>query len=137
MQTIPDSNVVLDVFSRDSTWLPWSAKMLAECRVGGRLVINPIVFAEVAMNFHSYADLKRHVSALEFELEEVPWEAAYKAGRAHRAYRSAGGNRTRVLPDFLIGAHAALKGYRILTRDQARYRTYFPELHIIAPDSHP
>ncbi len=102
-----------------------------------QIVVNTIVFAEVAGNFTSQKETFEVFQSMGSVFEEIPWDAAYMAGRAHRAYRRSGGTRDRLLPDFLIGAHAAAKGYRILTRDQARYRTYFPEVEVIAPDTHP
>jgi hypothetical protein len=137
MKTIPDSNVILDVFQRDRDWFEWSWKRLQSSREEGQLVVNTVVFAETSGHFLAYQELHKALRTVGIELEDVPWEAAYAAGRAHRAYRRSGGRRERVLADFLIGAHAAVKGYRILTRDHARYRSYFPDLDIIAPDTHP
>ena len=111
--------------------------MLRESRNLGRLVVNAITFSETAAHFQSYREIHGALKIQDTELEDLPWEAAYLAGHLHRQYRRAGGLRERVLPDFLIGAHAAVKGYRILTRDASRFRTYFPELEIIAPDTHP
>ncbi len=137
MKTIPDSNVLFDLIQRDPVWLSWTMEKLQHSREAGQLVANTIVYAEVSGHFSDQGDLRNLFSRVGIELESIPWEAAYLAGRAHRAYRHAGGARTRVLPDFLVGAHAASMGYRLITRDSARYRTYFPQLDIIAPDTHP
>ena len=112
-------------------------RKLRECRDMDLIVVNAITFSETAGHFLSFRDIQTALSVAETELEELPWEAAYLAGHVHRKYRRSGGLRERVLPDFLIGAHAAVKSYRILTRDAARYRTYFPDVDIIAPDTHP
>ena len=137
MPTIPDSNVVLDLIREGQTWQEWSSRWFKHCLQTGGLVINQVVFAECGQHhgsLNTYADLLENLG---LEREEIPWEAAYLAGQAQRIYRQSGGMRERVLPDFLIGAHAQVKGFAILTRDQNRYRSYFPNLQIIAPDTHP
>lgn len=103
----------------------------------GGLVINVVVVSEVAASFADRLHLERVLSKSLFRREDIPFEAAYAAGIAHREYRKRGGARQRTLPDFLIGAHAASKGYPLLTRDARRYRQYFRDLEIIAPDTHP
>jgi predicted nucleic acid-binding protein len=135
--TIPDSNVLLDLIMRDPVWFNWSASQMRNSREKGRLVINAVVFAESSAQVDGYGEFQKILAQIGIDLEECPWEAAYQAGRTHLAYRKSGGTRVRVLPDFLIGAHAKAKGYSLLTRDAARYRSYFPELEIIAPDTHP
>lgn len=137
MRTIPDSNVVLDVIGRPSTWQNWSAKQLSHWFNAGGLVVNQVVYAEVASELNSQAALEEILHRLRVDTEGVPFEACFLAGHAHRSYRRHGGVRERVLPDFMIGAHAASRGYRILTREASRYRTYFPDVVVIAPDSHP
>ena len=137
MRTITDSNVVLDTLGRGTDWQAWSSQRLNECYSDGALVINQIVYAEVASELDRRSALDDVLSRLGIEQEHMPFDACFQAGHAYRAYRKQGGKRERVLPDFLIGAHAAAKGYRILTRDAARYRTYFPGVEIIAPDTHP
>jgi predicted nucleic acid-binding protein len=135
--TIPDSNVLLDLIMRDPVWFNWSAGQMRNSREKGRLVVNAVVFAESSAQVDGYGEFQKILAQIGIDLEECPWDAAYEAGRRHFAYRKSGGTRVRVLPDFLIGAHAKAKGYRLLTRDAARYRSYFPELDIIAPDTHP
>ena len=137
MKTIPDSNVILDVLAEDAIWGAWSKGKMSELRQDGPLVINPVVYAETAGRFAKVEGLDHVFRLLAIEKEDLPWIAAYHAGRAHVAYRKSGGERTRVLPDFLIAAHASVQGYRILTRDPTRYRSYFPNLEVIAPDIHP
>ena len=137
MPTILDSNVLLDLLLAEPPWHQWSANHIAACHTDGPLVINSIVFAESSPRFTDWIGLQRSIMRLGIEFEHVPWEAAFSAGKVHATYRKAGGARERTLPDFLIGAHAAVKGYRILTRDGQRYRSYFPDLGVIAPDTHP
>jgi predicted nucleic acid-binding protein len=131
--TLVDSNVLLDVVREDPSWVHWSADALARAADEGTLLINAVVYAEVSA---SYATAEETDAALDpgvFLRAELPRPAAFLAGRCHVEYRRRGGARTRTLPDFLIGAHAAVLGLRLLTRDTSRYRTYFPKLEIIAP----
>jgi predicted nucleic acid-binding protein len=107
--------------------------MLAVARDDGQLVINPIVYAEVSAGFDRIEELDDAVPASEFEREPLPYEAGFLAGKEFLAYRRRGGERRSPLPDFYIGAHAAVRGYRLLTRDAARYRTSFPTLQLITP----
>lgn len=101
-----------------------------------RLVINPVVWSEIAPLIRYETTLEEMSSALAIERKPLPWAAAFLAGLAHSKYRQAGGSRERTLPDFLIGAHAAVSAYRLLTRDPGRYRSYFPDVEIVAPDTH-
>ena len=128
-----DANVLLDVVLDDPVWAPWSADALATSRRVGLLFINIIVFAEVAAGLEQRALVEAALPVTEFGREDIPWEAGYLAGRAHSVYRQRGGARTTTLPDFFIGAHASIRGYTLITRDATRYRTYFPELAIVAP----
>ena len=137
MRTIPDSNVLLDVMGRPSDWADWSMRQIERCYSQGALVLNQVVYAEIASELDSQAALDAVLLKLGIEKEQVPFDACFAAGHAHRAYRKSGGVRERVLPDFLIGAHAAHAGYRVLTRDATRYRSYFPDVAVIAPDTHP
>jgi predicted nucleic acid-binding protein len=136
MSIIVDSNILIDIFDGQQQWSRWSAATLAQS-VPGSLVINQIVYAESAMYFSDGQKFEKAMASLALRRESLPWEAARAAGVAHVAYRKAGGERERVLPDFLVGAHALAKGHKLLTRDARRYRTYFPNLDIIAPDTHP
>jgi predicted nucleic acid-binding protein len=131
--TLVDSNVILDVLTEDAEWCPWSSDMLARSAETDRLVINPLVYAEVSVNFLDIEDLDQALPAEYLAREPLPWEAAFLAARAFLNYRKKGGTKLHPLPDFYIGAHAAVAGYTLLTRDARRYRTYFPKLRVIAP----
>jgi predicted nucleic acid-binding protein len=128
-----DSNVLLDVLEEDPKWFSWSADRLAECAESSPLLINPIIYAEVSIGFERIEELEDALPLSSFERRSLPWEAAFLAGKCFVAYRRAGGNRRSPLPDFFIGAHAAVEGLTLLTRDANRYRTYFPSLQLIAP----
>jgi hypothetical protein len=135
--TLVDSNVLIDVFEKDSRWFPWSSRRLHDARVEGTLVLNVVIASEVARGFLDETAFDKALPTSMFVREEIPWTAAYRSGAAFSRYKQRGGVRERALPDFLIGTHALLNGYRLLTRDASRYRSYFPELDIIAPDTHP
>jgi hypothetical protein len=130
-----DSNVILDVAAADPKWGAWSAAALAREGSQAGLVINPIIYAEVSVGYARVEDLDELLPAAEFHREPLPYEAAFLAGKAFLAYRRRGGRGATPLPDFYIGAHAAVAGYRLLTRDATRYRTYFPTVPIVAPDT--
>lgn len=131
--TLVDSSVVLDIVTEDPAWATWSGDALARARDEGQLVINPIVYAEVSTGLDRVEDLDDVLPAEDFRREGLPYEAGFIAGKAFLAYRRRGGEKRAPLPDFYIGAHAAVRGYRLLTRDVARYRTYFPTVELIAP----
>ena len=131
--TLVDSNVLIDLFDQDSEWHDWSGAMLTQCASRGSLVINPIVFAEVCAGFDSLDDVEAALPEVYVRREPLPWQAAFLAGRAFVQYRRRGGTTRSPLPDFYIGAHAAVAGHTLLTRDARRYRFYFPKLRIIAP----
>lgn len=132
-----DTNVLVDLFDTGSAWEAWSLDAVTKARREGELVVNPIIFAEMAAGFPVQADLDNALSPSRFLREDLPWEAAHAAGRAFLQYRRSGGEKRSPLPDFYIGAHAMVRGYGLLTRDIARYRTYFPLLQIISPETHP
>lgn len=131
--TLVDSNVLLDIATQDEKWFEWSADALAEAANEGPLVINAIIYAEVSIGFGSIEDLDDALAPEIFAREHLPFEAAFLAGKAFVAYRRRGGVRTVPLPDFYIGAHAAINGHALLTRDMQRYRTYFPTVRLRAP----
>jgi predicted nucleic acid-binding protein len=131
--TLVDSNVILDVITEDEEWLDWSAAALARAADTSPLVINPIVYAEVAARFARIEDLDEAVPQDYYQRRPLPWEAAFLAGRCFVKYRRRGGARRSPRPDFCIGAHAAIENLALLTRDPERYRSYFPTLRIIAP----
>jgi len=129
-----DSNVLLDLMTEDPRWFAWSAAAVAAAADRFRLVINPIIYAEVSPRYSRIEDLDEALPWAMFDREAIPYEAAFLAGKSFLAYRRRGGTKLAPLPDFLIGAHAAVAGYRLMTRDAARYRTYFPKLSLVAPD---
>lgn len=133
MAVLVDSNVILDVATNDPTWGSWSADALARAAEESVLVINPIVFAEVSVSFDRVEDLDDALPPDLYRRDPLPYVAAFLAGKSFLAYRRRGGRRVTPLPDFYIGAHAAVAGHRLLTRDARRYRTYFPRLSLIAP----
>jgi predicted nucleic acid-binding protein len=135
--TLVDTNVILDVIEEDPRWQAWSERRLADARDAGILLVNQIIYAELAAGYARREDLEAMLGADRFHLEQVPWDAAYGAGVAFIAYRRRGGPRTLPLPDFFIGAHAAIRGYTLLTRDRGHYRTYFPTLEIVSPETYP
>lgn len=133
MSTLVDSNVLLDLLDEDEEWLSWSASTLAEAARQGPVVVNQLILAETSVTLDTIEDLEDALPAGYFVRESLPWEAAFLAGKAFATYRRRGGTKRSPLPDFYIGAHAAVAGHTLLTRDPARYRAYFPTLRIIAP----
>jgi predicted nucleic acid-binding protein len=131
--TLVDSNVLLDVATEDAAWYELSAEALASAANEGPLVINAIVYAEVSIGFPTIEELDDALPPDVFQRETLPFEAAFLAGKAFLAYRRRGGARLMPLPDFYIGAHAAINGHRVLTRDVQRYRAYFPTVQLLAP----
>jgi predicted nucleic acid-binding protein len=131
--TLVDSNVIIDVASGDAEWLDWSQWRLTEAAESGAVVINPIIYAEVAAGYDTIEALNDALPPEFYARAPLPWEAAFLAATAFHHYRRRGGTKTTPLPDFFIGAHAAVAGMTLLTRDARRYRTYFPKLNIIAP----
>ena len=130
--TLVDSNVILDVLTQDRDWLSWSSAAFAHAADTTRLVINPVIYSEVSVHFSSIEELDAALPA-DLTREPIPFEAAFLAGKAFLKYRRAGGLRVPPLPDFFIGAHAAVTASRILTRDVERYSTYFPTVSLLAP----
>ena len=129
-----DSNVLLDVLTEDPRWYPWSSDALLRCAETSPLVINPIVYAEVSIGFARIEELDAALPADDIERTPLPWEAAFLAGKCFVRYRRGGGTRRAPLPDFYVGAHAAVAKMALLTRDPKRYRTYFPTLQLLAPE---
>ena len=130
-----DSNVLLDVLCVDKEWFNWSAEKISGCAEDGILCINPIIYAEISIGFDKIEELEAALPKDYFQYLQIPYEAAFLAGKCFLKYRRAGGTKLAPLPDFFIGAHAAIEGMTLLTRDAARYRTYFPGLSIIDPSS--
>ena len=128
-----DSNVLLDLLEEDVTWYDWSAEHIRLAADRSALIINPVIYAEVSIGFERIEELEAVLEPKLFERRPIPWEAAFLAGKCFIRYRRRGGQRRSPLPDFFIGAHAAVEGLTLLTRDAARYRTYFPFLSLISP----
>ena len=129
-----DSSVLLDLFLHDRQWFEWSSGAVDEAAELGPLVINPVVLAEVSVRYSTLELLDAALPRDFLRREPIPDAAAFLAGKAFLRYRRRGGPRTTLLPDFLVGAHAAVRRYRLITRDPRRFRDYFPTLQIIAPD---
>ena len=132
-----DSNILIDIATENAAWTEDSARTLQVVGRDRELVINPVVFAEVSIPFERIEEVDARLPTDVFRREAIPWEAAFLAGKVFVAYRRNRGERRSPLPDFFIGAHAAVRGYGLLTRDQSNFRTYFPTLEIITPDIHP
>ncbi len=128
-----DSNILLDLFDTGSEWFSWSRDALRIAAERSNLVINPVIYAEISVGYDGIEMVDALLPPF-LQREPISFEAAFLAGKAYQIYRRRGGPRRSPLPDFFIGAHAAVAGYEILTRDAARYRTYFPGLKITAPD---
>jgi predicted nucleic acid-binding protein len=132
--TLVDACVILDLTTDDPHWADWSEDAIAQAADEGPLVINPIVYAEVSVDFASIEELDETLADAGFHRHPLPFEAGFLAGKAYVDYRRRGGTRRSPLADFYIGAHAAIAGYRLLTRDTSRYRSYFPTVRLLAPD---
>lgn len=128
-----DANVLLDVLTDDPHWCAWSAEQLDDLAAQGELCINPIIYAEVSVGFERIEELDDALPSDAFTRLPLPWDAGFLAGKAFLAYRRAKGTRTSPLPDFYIGAHAAIEGMTLLTRDAKRYRSYYPKLELVCP----
>ncbi|RSM64654.1 PIN domain-containing protein [Kibdelosporangium aridum] len=132
-RTLVDSNVLIDLLTEDPNWFDWSSAALTAAADAGLLLINPLIYAEVSIRFTRIEDLDDALSPDDFVRTPLPWSAAFLAGKCFVDYRSRDGTKTSPLPDFYVGAHAAVAKFRLLTRDTARYRTYFPTVELICP----
>lgn len=132
--TLIDSNVLIDLAGQRNQWSEWSATAVKSAARRGPLVINPVIYAEVSIAFQKPEELDAALPEEVFRREDLPLSAAFHAGKAFLAYRRRDGTRASPLPDFYIGAHAAVAGYRLLSRDKGRYGTYFPTVTLISPD---
>ena len=128
-----DSNVLLDILTEDPVWYDWSASAIEEHAEHSVLMINPIIYAEVSVRFERIEELEEALPGDMFRREPLPWEAGFLAGKCFLQYRKGGGVRRSPLPDFYIGAHAAIRGASLLTRDATRYRAQFPTLRVLSP----
>ena len=128
-----DTNVLLDVAESDPAWADWSQRQLEHLALTDTLTINPVIYTEFSIGYARIEEVEAVLAAAALPIAPMPREALFLAGKAFLQYRQRGGSRSGVLPDFLIGAHASVEGWRLLTRDVARYRSYFPGLQLIAP----
>jgi predicted nucleic acid-binding protein len=133
MATLVDSNVLIDVIEGGLDWSGRSKIALERVGAAGPVVINPVIYAEVSVRYEDTDELDLDLPLDLFQREQLPWPAAFLAGKAFAEYRRRGGRRRSPLPDFFIGAHAAVTGMQLLTRDDSRYRTYFPTVELIVP----
>ncbi|NLX59230.1 MAG: type II toxin-antitoxin system VapC family toxin [Phycisphaerae bacterium] len=133
-RVLADSNALLDVMSEDERWFAWSSEALERCAEENVLCINPVIYADVSVRFERIEELEAALPADLVERLLIPYEAAFLAGKCLLDYRRRGGVRQSTLPDFFVGAHAAVEGMPLLTRDVGRYRTYFPKLRLICPE---
>lgn len=128
-----DSSVILDIFEDDPVWAEWSQSMLDHYSQLCRLYINPVIYAEISMGFKRIEELEKAVVECGFQILPLPKEALFLAGKAFMIYKKRKGNKTSLLPDFFIGAHAAVAKFELLTRDISRFSRYFPSVKIISP----
>ncbi len=128
-----DSCIVLDLAKPDSEWFEWSASLLEDLDETNTLVINPIIYAECAIGYNTIEEVEAFFDTLGFEMSNLPREALFLAGKAYVQYRKKKGSKHNVLPDFFIGAHAAVSGYALVTRDKGRFSSYFPHVELITP----
>lgn len=133
MSIIIDSNIILDILTEDRIWFKWSSERLEEYAENNELIINQIIYAEISIKFSRIEELDGVIKEANIKCENLPWEAGFLAGKCFMQYKKRGGGKGSVLPDFYIGAHAAITRRAILTRDKGRYSTYFSNLSIISP----
>lgn len=133
--TLVDTNVLLDLVTNDPHWAEWSISQLEASSLRGPLFINDVIYAELAVRYQRIEDLETFIEEAGLDILPMPREALFLAGKVFTQYRRSGGSRTGVLPDFFVGAHAAIAQLSVLTRDVGRFRTYFPSLTLIAPDA--
>ena len=131
--TLVDSNVLFDFLSEDEEWFDWSSAMIEQASNTGVVALNPIIYAEISVRYERIEELDEELPAEYFLRAPLPWEAAFLAGKVFAQYKRRTGTKRSPLPDFYIGAHAAVAGMTLLTRDPRRYRTYFPRLRLISP----
>jgi predicted nucleic acid-binding protein len=131
--TLVDTNVLLDIATDDPVWAGWSLTQLEAAADRGPVVINPIIYAEFSVGYDRIEEVERLLAEAALDVLDLPREALFLAGKAFQRYRQRGGARPAVLPDFFIGAHAAVSRLSLLTRDPTRFRAYFPGVDLIAP----
>jgi predicted nucleic acid-binding protein len=129
-----DTNILIDIATGDPAWADWSRHAIASAHARGPLLINAIIYAEFAIGFEEQSDCDAEIEKFDLTLAEIPKSAAFRVAQAFRSYQRGGGARTSAPPDFFIGAHASVAAAPLLTRDTRRYRAYFPELTLLAPE---
>ena len=129
-----DTNVLLDVLTDDPVWANWSLGQMERWALESPLIVNPVIYAETSIGFRRIEELEAALTRAGVVMKEIPRPALFLAGKVYRAYRGQGGRKAGVLPDFFIGAHAAVARLPLLSRDAGRYRTYFPSLTVISPE---
>lgn len=132
-QVLVDTNVLIDVATEDPQWLDWSSRKLADAMATGRVAVNPVIYAEFSVYYATIEEVEAALSGFDFQRLAIPYEAAFLAGKVFKQYRARGGSRNAPLPDFFVGAHAAVEELTLLTRYAKRYRDYFPKVKLIAP----
>jgi predicted nucleic acid-binding protein len=137
MPTLIDTNVLLDVIEMREAWFDWAVRCLKTARREGDVIINPIVYAEASLPYLEEQKFLRAIGDAGFAKEDLPFASGFDAAKAHMRHRALGGAKFMTLPDFFIGAHAMVRGYKLLTRDESRYKTYFPTVELVTPDTHP
>lgn len=130
-----DTNVLVDIATRDPLWAHWSLAQLESASISGALMINDVVYAELCVRYERKEDVDGFLAAAEVDIAPMHRDVLFLAGKVFGLYRNAGGTKSGVLPDFFIGAHASVLGCPLLTRDVRRYRTYFPKLELITPET--
>jgi len=133
MPTLIDSNVLLDIFTEDKEWYNWSSETLAKEAEYDLLYVNPIIYAEISISFDTIEALESAIPDDYILREAIPYEASFLAGKCFVKYRKSGGTRQSPLPDFFIGSHATIRGWKLITRDKGRFNTYFSNLKVISP----
>ena len=133
MSFLIDTNIILDIVTEDAKWFDWSSKTLSDCAERGKIWINPIIYAEVSVGFSRIEELDEVLPQTVFRRAELPWPAAFLAGKCFLKYKKLAVMRKTPLPDFYIGAHAAIADLTLVTRDRGRFTTYFPKIKMIAP----
>ena len=129
-----DSSVIIDVLENDPRWAGWSQEQLERAALNRSLAVNAVIYTEISVGFSRIEQVDAMLKQTQIKMEEIPREALFLAGKAFQRYKSRGGTRTSTLPDFFIGAHAAVHGIPLLTRDAGRYASYFPTLELIVPE---
>ncbi|KZX85442.1 DNA-binding protein [Oleiphilus sp. HI0009] len=129
-----DTCVITDLAEPESEWFDWSASTLENLDSEHKFIINPIVYAECSVGFSTIEDVERMLASLDLKIEAMPREALFLAGKSFLAYKKRKGQKNNVLPDFFIGAHAAISNYKLMTRDKGRFSTYFPTVDLIIPN---